>query len=1069
MVKLRNASWTGPVKRFGGCLVSVIWALVPAVPHAHAQVPADLEIDPGALVLRAGRLEFQFRAASGQAGDFEIWTASEVSAVAVWDKAVGAEVEPVAEGIFRGALSLAGVDRMFARVRRVGLPPMGLAPVLNEVMSDNLSAHAGPGGSNLDWVELWNPHDEAVNLDGFGLSDDPAVPGRWRFPAVAMQPGGFLVVYASDDGAVPAPVAGELRVDFGLRSGGETLVLSDGFGREVDRVILPSLDPDQSMGRVPDGGATWHRYGKAGVTPGRANGEVTEGVVVAPPEFSIDGGFHEGAVTVTLATREPGGTVRYTTDGSVPAEGSAAYGGPLRMDRTTVVRAVVYDGAGRRSEEAVRTYFVGVRHALPVVSMAAPASNFDFRTGYLFGMGSRVLNARGEVVDTYPFSNSNAWQDREAEVQLEFYEPDGRVGLRQRAGLKVYGGWGSRGYPQKSLALFARKRYGVGRFEHAMFPDQAVEAFESLVLRNSGNDNQSTHQIPPRPPITQFGPTKSYGSYFVNGTFTLLRDAMMQRLLAGETDLDLQAYRPSVMYLNGEYWGIYNLREKFAEHHVLAHHDLPRGSVDLIEGYGDARAGDSVAYRAMRDYVATRNMAVETNFQFVASTYLDIDNFIDYNLAVLYFQNFDIGNVKSWRPRTPKGRFHWMVYDQDYGFHLWPSNVYVASMARDYADYANMFQFATAGTGTSTGWPNAGGRTLLLRRLLANAGFKERFVRRLGDLLNSAFREERVVSTIDAMASVIRPEIPAHLRRWSWAELQKRGYGAPYQPEFRPFEAATWESHLQVLVDFAKVRPGQLRAQCEAFFGMQAGHGDLRVSVEPAGAGRVRANSLRLSEFPWQGTYFAEVTNTFVAVARPGFRFAGWETPGGRMAGNPLPWKADAGITNTLVARFEPMPASSEPRARLRITEFNYRSPDDLDADDWVEIHNPGPGAVDLAGWVLRDDQDDDETVLGAVTLGAGAYRVIARSVVKYQWAHRTASDPVGTLRFGLGNGGDTLRLYDPDGVEVVRVAYSDEAPWPTAADGGGSTLQWLGQDLDPSSPAGWRASAQRGGTPGAP
>jgi hypothetical protein len=102
--------------------------------------------------------------------------------------------------------------------------------------------------------------------------------------------------------------------------------------------------------------------------------------------------------------------------------------------------------------------------------------------------------------------------------------------------MKVYGGWGSRGYPQKSLALFARKQYGAGKFEHDVFPGQDVDAFESLVLRNSGNDNQSTHQIPPRPPITEFGPTKSYGSYFVNGTFTLLRDAMMQRLLAGQTD-----------------------------------------------------------------------------------------------------------------------------------------------------------------------------------------------------------------------------------------------------------------------------------------------------------------------------------------------------------------------------------------------------------------------------------------------------------------------------------------------------------------------------------------------------
>ena len=162
------------------------------------------------------------------------------------------------------------------------------------------------------------------------------------------------------------------------------------------------------------------------------------------------------------------------------------------------------------------------------------------------------------------------------------------MGFRQRAGMKVFGGWGSRGYPQKSLALFARRSYGDGKFDYRLFPDEGVDAFESFILRNSGNDNQGTHQTPPRPPITAFGPTLSYGSYFVNGTFTLLRDALMQQLLR-DTDLDTQAYRPAVVYLNGEYWGIYNLREKMSEDYVLAHHHRAPGSVDLIEGYHYAR------------------------------------------------------------------------------------------------------------------------------------------------------------------------------------------------------------------------------------------------------------------------------------------------------------------------------------------------------------------------------------------------------------------------------------------------------------------------------------------------
>ncbi|CBY14137.1 unnamed protein product [Oikopleura dioica] len=798
-------------------------------PAARSQ--SEPIIDPAAITLRAGRLEFQFRAGAGSPADFELWRTTGLESPANWQAAGEATIEAVVEGIFVGSLPIAPEARAFVRVRRVGLPPVGPGPVLNEVMSDNVSAFAAEAGRFLDWIELFNPHDEAVELAGFGLSDDPANPAVWKFPSLALQPGARVVVFASDSPAGTPEIPGAWVANLGLRSGGDTLILSDPWGREIDRVVLPPLDPDQSIGRVPDGAARWHLFAKAQATPGWPNSPVSTGIVVAPPEFSVDGGFHDPPIELRLSTREPGGWVRYTLDGSVPNPFSPRYESPLAVVRTTVVRAVAYDPDGRPSEETARTFFIGVHHTLPVVSLAAPASHFEFRNGYLFGMGSRVLNARGEVLQTYPFSGSNAWQDREVEVHLEFHEPDGRPGFRQRAGLKVYGGWGSRGYPQKSLALFARRQYGSGRFEHAVFPDQEVDAFESLVLRNSGNDNH----------------------YFVNGTFTLLRDALMQGLLKGETDLDLQAYRPAVLYLNGEYWGLYNLREKFNEHHILAHHGLPPGAIDLIEGYGDIRAGDSKTYLAMRDFVNTRSLAVETNFQFVAGTYLAEDNFIDYHLAVIYFGNFDIGNIKCWRPRTPKGRFHWMVYDQDYGFDLWPAAIYVPAMARDYADYADMFAFATAGSGTSTGWPNAGGRTLLLRRLLANPGFRDRFVRRCADLLNSTFREERVESLVAGMAAVIRPEIAAHLHRWSWKELVARGYGAPYQPEFHPFTAATWETNLQGLVDFARSRPGDLRTDCQRHFALTGGLGELRVDVEPPGAGFVKLNTLELERLPWQG------------------------------------------------------------------------------------------------------------------------------------------------------------------------------------------------------------------------
>ena len=174
----------------------------------------------------------------------------------------------------------------------------------------------------------------------------------------------------------------------------------------------------------------------------------------------------------------------------------------------------------------------------------------------------------GSIIGNFPYSSSNGWnRNREVEASFEVYEPGDGEKLRIDLGLKIFGGWGSRGYPQKSMALFARSDYGYGKIRHPFFPNKAVDSFESIVLRNSGNDNQSTWLTYPRPPINEVGTPASHGRYFVNGNFTMFRDAMMQSLVEG-TGLDTQGYRPAVLYVTGDSWGIYNIREKLSEHYV---------------------------------------------------------------------------------------------------------------------------------------------------------------------------------------------------------------------------------------------------------------------------------------------------------------------------------------------------------------------------------------------------------------------------------------------------------------------------------------------------------------------
>ncbi len=513
---------------------------------------------------------FEFTANSDDPTDYRVQVAAGWQTPMVWSLDSTATVNELALGRFQVRIpEPAGTTPLFYRILTEG-SAAGLLQI-TEVMSDNSAVFPDAAGVFWDWIEISNPQDRAIALAGFALSEDPLRPVRWQFPERWIQPGQSLVVYASDlDRIGPG---NELHTDFRLDAAGETLTLSDAEGRVVDQVVVPRLGPNESLGRPPNPEAgEWTVYSKSQATPGAANGVVSLGPPVPPPLFSVDSGFYAAGakVVLNLQASPTNALIRYTTNGDPVTVVSPTWTGPLRIQRSQVVRAKAYLEA-RSSAESLRSYFFGISHDLPVISLAAAASNFDFKNGYLIGMGTGVLSTSGQVLQSYPYSGSNAWKDREIEVGFEFFDTDRQSKVRQKVGMSVYGGWGSRGDPQKSYALSARAKYGDGNLAYRFFPDRPMDQFEALVLRNSGNDNQSTHQTAVRSPITQFGPVASYGSYFVNGQFTLMRDAMMERLIA-DTGLDNQAYRPTVVYLNGDYWGIHNLREKLNDHHIICNH-----------------------------------------------------------------------------------------------------------------------------------------------------------------------------------------------------------------------------------------------------------------------------------------------------------------------------------------------------------------------------------------------------------------------------------------------------------------------------------------------------------------
>jgi hypothetical protein len=378
-----------------------------------------------------------------------------------------------------------------------------------------------------------------------------------------------------------------------------------------------------------------------------------------------------------------------------------------------------------------------------------------------------------------------------------------------------------------------------------------------------------------------------------------------------------------------------------------------------------------------------------------------------------------------------------------------------------------MFAFLTAGSGTGTGWPNEGGRTLMLRRLLTNSGVRTRFIQRCADLLNGPFREERVEATIRSMAAVIRPEIPRHLQRWSFAELQKRGYGKPYQAEYEPFTLATWEKNLDALSDFARRRPAKLRQDCLDHFGLKQGVSALQVEILPAGAGQARLNRSVAAAAPWIGTFFRDVPVEATVIPSPGFRVIGWSGWGREVSQARWSFQPPIG-TNTLTVRLEAYTPTPPARPPVILSELQYHPSSSADSGDWFELYKPGTEPVDLTGWILRDATDSNVAVVPGGVVAPGGYAVLCQDALRFQRAFPTGPTPLGEFGFGLGNGGDTLRIHAADGTLMLSLTYDDAAPWPVEADGLGYTLQLKNTDSYSGQPAAWKASVRVGGSPGA-
>ncbi len=732
---------------------------------------------------------------------------------------------------------------------------------LNEVMASNNSTIADEDGDFEDWIEIYNSGDEPVNLSGFGLSDDYDNPFRWAFPDTSIAPGEFMLIWASNKNR-QQPGA-PLHTNFAISSSGEEVILTSPDGARIDELEPTEIPTDISLGRQPDGTGAWVYFDEP--TPGASNTTQPLEDILEPAQFSHQPGFYSSSFSLELSHPEEGVTLHYTLDGSTPTTESPIYTQPIQIqdrspepnDISTIPTTNVTDWRefrlpppginkgnsvrvlavknGYKPAVSTGTFFVfpegANTHNIAVISINTDRENlFDHERGIMVP----GVNHQEGVHHTGNYAERGIEWEREAAI--EFFDEGGELRFAQNVGLRIHGGF-SRRWAQKSFRVYARSEYGESRINYQIFPDQEYDSYNRLLLRNSGNDFART----------------------------TLRDAIAHRLVR-HLSFDTQAYRPAVVYINGEYWGIKNIRERFDRHYLARKHGVDPDRLDILTGRWDVKEGDNDAYASLWYILRNHSMADPERFQ-VVSDRMDIDNFLDYYSAQIYFVNTDWphNNIDYWRvrqaldpdaPAPHDGRFRWLFYDIDFTFRL----------VRD--ESFDMLSWVTSqfNPRQNTEWPNH-----FLRNLLENDGFKIDFINRMADHLNTAFKSERVLPIVEEMKSVIEPEIERHGLRW-----------------FFPRGLNEWNQLLDDIRGFAENRPTYMRQNIINHFNLSSAS-DITVDVNNNKMGRIKVNSIIISPdtpgidsepYPWAGTYFAGVPVKLVAEPAEGFLFSHWDVDG---------------------------------------------------------------------------------------------------------------------------------------------------------------------------------------------
>ncbi len=763
--------------------------------------------------------------------------------------------------------------------------------VINEVMPKNICSSVDDNFQFSSWAELYNSGAEDVDVSSYFLSDTSAISDKWRLSdedapsKLIVKPGEFLVIFLDASTEDPLP----LHASFKLPAKKGTLYLFDDSGRQIDRMSYDTTYRNISYGRLEDGSKSLGFF--LTPTPGASNNGVETSSSQTPaPSFSLTPGFYSGEQTVSLSDEDGSAEIYYTTDGSEPTkEKGTIYEDPIQITKNTPLRAAAYKKGQIPSNVVSATYFVDEREiSLPVVSIV---SDPEYVTGD--DLGLFVAGWNGAVVPSYcngPDYDANYMNDWDRPANFEFFDlHNKKERLNQEVKIGNFGACSRTKYV-KSIKVNAAKIYGDNELDYPIFKEKPNLRWKSVVLRNSGND---------------FG--RSY-----------LRDGFLQTA-ASCLDIDHQAYQPSAVFLNGEYYGMLNIRERTNKDFIFSNYGLDEDEFFLNEG---SHADEGTTYEMVLNYANMSDDVINA-----PGRYEEIDNVIDVNECLNYFlseiyvvnRDWPGGNIKAWKPRDG-GRWRWILYDTDFGFSLYEQNY----TSRSISLYANKCE--------------------TFKGLMKNNKIKNRFLAKCYVHLATTFSAERMNAILDSLLNNVQAEAK-YYEEYLDSKHKKEG---------------SFDDNISSIRTFVNRRVPYIYKDIKSVYKVDSTRMRIFSSVESA---KFSLNDEPINVNDFSGLYFMHTPTNIEAIVPAGFLFDHWEViRDGKKETLYDPVICDTACAESYEAFFLE-DASYDPDVnRILFNEICTKNSVYLDEfrqqEDWIELYNSGSVDVDLAGMYLSNSID---------------------------------------------------------------------------------------------------------------